>query len=116
MLSLGQVHSLLHESQAQGNRLKTAAQTQYSQSIPKNCDIYFTRAFNFRKTKELAGRKESLPIEITQSSGNVAEVRFVCDSCKEMIGTRLMLRKEAEAQMKTKVICQKCRKTQRPDK
>jgi uncharacterized CHY-type Zn-finger protein len=52
-----------------------------------------------------------MPAEITQSNGHVAEVRFTCDHCHALVGTRLMLKKEAEAQTKKKVICRQCKQT-----
>ncbi|MFB3890152.1 MAG: hypothetical protein ACE14S_11725 [Candidatus Bathyarchaeia archaeon] len=50
-----------------------------------------------------------MPAEITQSNAHAAEVRFVCDECGEMIGTQLMLREKAEAQIGKRVICRRCR-------
>jgi hypothetical protein len=50
-----------------------------------------------------------MPAEITQTNNRVAEVRFTCDSCGQLIGTRLMPRKQADTQLKSQVICQHCK-------
>jgi hypothetical protein len=50
-----------------------------------------------------------VPAEITQANSHVAEVRFICDSCGEVIGTRIMLKTEADAEIEKKVICLQCK-------
>jgi hypothetical protein len=52
----------------------------------------------------------NLPTKITQLNDRIAEVRLICESCGEQIGTLLMRTIEAEAQRNTKVVCQNCRK------
>ena len=52
-----------------------------------------------------------MPAEITQSNSHVAEVRFICDKCREVIGTRIMLKEEAEAQIGKKALCPQCKQT-----
>lgn len=49
-----------------------------------------------------------MPTEITQCNERVAEVRLTCDYCGNLIGTRLMLRKEAEELKNKKQTCSQC--------
>lgn len=50
-----------------------------------------------------------MPAEITQTNNRVAKVRFTCDNCGQLIGTRLMPKKQADTQLKSQVICQHCK-------
>jgi ribosomal protein L40E len=57
-----------------------------------------------------------LPAEITQANSRVAEVKFICDRCKILIGTRLMPKTQAEEMTENKTICQRCKKELFPDR
>ncbi len=50
-----------------------------------------------------------MPAEVIQSNGHVAEVRFICDNCGRLIGTRLMLETQVEAKKNTKTVCHQCK-------
>jgi hypothetical protein len=54
-----------------------------------------------------------LPAEIIQCNSRVAEVRLICDFCGAMIGIRLMPIKEAESQIKNRIVCEECKQTKK---
>ena len=55
-------------------------------------------------------------IEIIEENQYVAQVRFICDQCSAQIGTRIMLKKEVEAQNKKEIVCPQCKqKSKQPN-
>ncbi len=50
-----------------------------------------------------------MPVEVPQSNGHVAEVRFICDKCGRLIGTRFMLETQVEEKKSARTVCQQCK-------